>query len=120
MNYTWNKSTDRGQYENGFVEVYETSIKSKKAVAIITYLPQYDDKKDQNIVLTVLLEGEKESWTEGTIKDILFDVEDRIKAMENFKFRHFNSLDFMMTQIFYAEKLSELKYLNSGDYSFLN
>ncbi|MBB1194049.1 hypothetical protein DNC80_10280 [Flavobacterium sp. SOK18b] len=120
MNYTWNKITDRGQYENGFVEVYEASINSKKAVVIITYLPQFEDKKDQNIVLTVLLDGEKESWTEGIIKNILFDVEESIKEMENFKFRHFNSLNFMMTQIFYTEKLSELKYLNSGDYSFLN
>lgn len=120
MNYNWIKITDRGQYENGFVEVYETSTNNKKVIVIITYLPQYEDKKDQNIVLTVLLEGKKENWTEGTIKNILFDVEDRIKEIENFKFRHFNSLDFMMTQIFYTEKLNELKYLNSGEHSFSN
>lgn len=119
MNYKWDKNTDEGQYEHGFVEEYQTSINSKKVIAIITYLPQFEDKKDQNIVLTVLLEGEKEKWTEGTIKNILFDVEDRIKEMENFKFRHFNSLDFMMTQIFYTEKLNDLKYFSSGDQSFL-
>jgi len=119
MNYKWIKNTDRGQYENGFVEVYETSINNKKVIAIITYLPQYEDKTDQNIVLTVLLEGEKGDWTEGTIKNIFFDVEDRIKEVENFKFRSFNSLDFMMTQIFYTEKLNELKYFSSGDLSFL-
>lgn len=118
MNYNWIKSTDEGQYENGFVEAYQTSINNKKVSAIITYLPQYKDKKDQNIVLTVLLEGEKKDWTEGTIKSIFFDVEDRIKQVENFKFRSFNSLDFMMTQIFYTEKLNELKYFTSGDQSF--
>ena len=119
MYYNWIKNTDEGQYQNGFVEVYETSINENKIIAIITYLPQFEDKQKQNIVLTILLEGEKDKWTEGTVKNILFDVEDRIKEVENFKFRSFNSLDFMMTQIFYTNKLSDLNYLNSGEYSFI-
>lgn len=118
MNYIWIKNTDEGQYENGFVEVYETSLNEKKVIAIITFLPQFKDKHDQNIVLTVILEGVKENWTEGNIKDIFYDVEDRIKEVENFKFRVFSKLDFMMTQIFYTSKISDLNYLNSGEFSF--
>jgi hypothetical protein len=119
MNYNWAEIIDKGQYENGFVEVYETSINKNKVIAIITYLPQFEDKQDQNIVLTIFLEGEKNQWTEGTIKNILFDVEDRIKEVENFRFRVFSKLDFMMTQIFYTSKINDINYLNSGEFSFM-
>jgi hypothetical protein len=118
MNYNWNKKIDQGQYENGFVEAYETIVNNNKALAIITYLPQYEDKEDKNIVLTLILEGEKENWTEGTVKNIFFDVEDRVKEVESFKFRVFSSLDFMMTQIFFTEKIHDFKYLNSGEFTF--
>ncbi len=121
MNFEWIKTADKGQYENGFVEVYETLNKrGLKAVAIITYLPQFIDKNEQNVVLTVLLEGEKDYWTEGTIKSIFHDVEDRLKEMANLKFRTFNSLDYMMTQIFYLSKLETINYLSSGEQSFLD
>ncbi|MEO5776678.1 MAG: hypothetical protein ABIQ27_07215 [Flavobacterium sp.] len=119
MNFKWSKVNDRGQYENGFVDMFEAIINDKKAVAIITYLPQFEDKKDQNALLTVLLEGDKINWTKGNIKNIFYDVENEIKNKENLKYRVFNSLDYMMTQVFYMSKLERIEYLSSSEHNFL-
>lgn len=117
MNFEWTKIAERGQYGNGFVDVYETNI-IKKAVAIISYLPQFKDT-DQKVVLTVLLEGKKNDWTDGKIKSIFQDVEERITNVQDFKFNVYNSLEYMTTQVFVFEKLDNIDFINMGEYTFM-
>lgn len=118
MNLTWNTIAERGQYETGFVDAFQTILKGKKAVAIITFLPQFEDK-DQKVLFTLLLEGKRHEWTQGTINDILEDVENRIKNMENLRFRIFNSLEYMTIQIFNLNNIEDFECLNIGDYTFI-
>jgi len=79
MNYNWDLISNKGDYPHGFVEVFKTEIKGKNAIAIINYLAQLGDN-DQKVVTTVLLEGDKNSWTENVTNSILHDAEDRIKS----------------------------------------
>ena len=117
MNYNWEKITEYGQYENGFVDVFSTNIKNKKAYVILNYLPQFEDK-DQKVLTTLLLEGENTLWSEGVIKSILFDCEDRIREIANFKFRVFNILEYMTVQTFFIKEIDNFKFGTNGDFSF--
>lgn len=117
MNYKWEILNERGQYAIGFVDVIKSIINNKNANIIINYLPQFADK-DQKILTTILLEGKKEDWTEGTVKKILYDCEERINRIANFKFRIFNNLEYMTVQIFYIKNIDYLKYGSHGDFSF--
>jgi hypothetical protein len=116
MNFEWKKIAEKGQYEIGFIDVYEIVYKLK-AIAIINYLPQFEQKK-QRVIFTLILEGIKSNWTEGTISNIFEDVENRIKGVEYFKFNNFNSLDYMDTQIFTIKRIENFNYFNHGDLSF--
>lgn len=119
MNYKWETVEDRGQYENGHVEIFRATINGLIAIAIINYLPQFEGKdEDQKLVTTLLLEGNKVEWTEGIVKSILYDCEDRIRNVSNFYFRIFNSLEYMTTQTFYFKDLKGFEFGKSGDLSF--
>lgn len=118
MNYTWTLIKEYGQYEFGFVDVYKTIIENKNAFVIINYLPQFEDK-DQKVISTLLLEGEKNNWTEGQVKSILFDCQDRIESVSNFKFRIFNKLEYMTIQTFYIKEIQNLEFGSSGDFTFI-
>ncbi|RBW57143.1 hypothetical protein DS884_11190 [Tenacibaculum sp. E3R01] len=117
MNYKWTKEVEYGQYENGFVDVFQTVINGNKAFAIINYLPQFKDK-DQKVLTTLILESNKDNWSKGTIKDILFDCEDRIKNVANLKFRVFNKLDYMTIQTFFIKDIENFEFGTNGDFSF--
>ena len=55
MNFEWKKIAERGQYEIGFIDVYQLVYKLK-AIAIINYLPQFEQKKQRgNIYIDSLL-----------------------------------------------------------------
>lgn len=116
MNFQWKKIADRGQYAIGFIDIYELQGK-QKAIAIIHYLPQHSDKQ-QRVVLTLILEGKKKDWTDGTISSIFEDAEFRIKNSEYFKFNNLNSLEYMDTQLFNVKSIEGFDYLNHGDFSF--
>lgn len=117
MNFVWKQLAEKGQYGIGFIDVYELQGQ-RKAIAIINYLPQHSETK-QRVILTLILEGDKVSWTDGTLHSIFEDAEHRIKSAEGFKYNNFNSLDYMDTQILTIENLTEFDYLNHGDYTFL-
>jgi len=51
-------------------------------------LPQHGKIK-QRVVFTLILEGKKRDWPEGTISNIFEDAENRIKNVEYFKFNNF-------------------------------
>ena len=74
MNFDW-EIEGHGQYEHGFVDVLRTTIDSKEVVAIINYLPQFEDK-DQKVLVTILLETPKIFWTEGKVKSIIYHLRD--------------------------------------------
>lgn len=119
MNYNWETIENYGQYENGFVEVFRTTINDLIAIAIINYLPQFkDEDEDQKVITTLLLEGEKNTWTEGKVKNILYDCEDRIRDISNFKFRIFNRLKYMTIQTFHFKDLKDFQFGNNGDFGF--
>ncbi|GAA0193408.1 hypothetical protein GCM10009122_56340 [Fulvivirga kasyanovii] len=117
MNFDWKTITEQGQYEHGFVDIFLTTIEGRKAYVIINYLPQFNDK-DQKVLTTLLLEGEKTFWTEGRVKWILHDCEDRVKDVSNFKFRVFNKLDYMTIQTLFIPKIEDLNLGTSGDFGF--
>ncbi|HWD86793.1 MAG TPA: hypothetical protein VG367_01620 [Mucilaginibacter sp.] len=116
MNFEWKKLAGRGQYEIGFIDVYKL-IYRKKAIAIIYYLPQHSDKQ-QRVILTLILEGEKLNWTDGDLNGIFEDAENTIKNAEYFKFNNFNSLEYMDTQLFTIKSIEDFQLLNYGDFSF--
>lgn len=116
MIYNWKKITEKGQYREGFIDVYEAVI-TKKAVVIINYLPQLEDKS-QKVVMTLLLEGKKTDWSKTTITNIHQDVEKRVKNMENFKFHIFNSLEYITTQIFILEHFEKVDFLSFSNHVF--
>lgn len=117
MNFEWNKIAERGQSAIGYVDVYEL-VNNNKAIAIIHYLPQYEQTK-QRVMFTLILEGNKTNWTDGTISRIFEDAESRILNVEYFKFNNYNSLDYMDTQIFTVKSIDNFDYLNHGDYTFI-
>ncbi|TXD80892.1 hypothetical protein ESY86_19790 [Subsaximicrobium wynnwilliamsii] len=110
MNYKWNKTNNRGQSQTGFVDIYQSNLQ-KNAILIVNYLPQINGK-NQIVMVTILLEGEKTDWSEGKINDILQDSGDYVKNNE-----HNYSVDFLNTQLFYLESLNDFSYLNHGDYT---
>lgn len=116
MIYNWKKITEKGQYREGFIDVYEAVI-TKKAVVIINYLPQLEDKS-QKVVMTLLLEGKKADWSKTTITNIHQDVEKRVKNMENFKFHIFNSLEYITSQIFILEQFEKVDFLSFTNHVF--
>ena len=116
MNYEWKQIAERGQYEIGFIDIYELVYK-QKAIAIIHYLPQHGIT-NQRVVFTLILEGIKRDWTEGTLSNIFEDVENRIKNIEVLKFNNFSSLEYMDTQIFTINRIEDFDYLNHGDFTF--
>ena len=118
MNYKWKQMAERGQYEIGFIDIYELVYK-QKAIAIIHYLPQHSQTK-QRVVFTLILEGIKKDWTDGIISNIFEDVENRVKNVECFKFNNYNSIEYMDTQIFTIDKIENFDYFNHGDVSFIN
>lgn len=117
MNFNWNKIAERGQSSTGYVDVYELADKNR-AIAIIHYLPQYEQTK-QRVMFTLILEGDKSNWTDGTISSIFEDAESRIFNVEFIKFNNLNSLDYMDTQIFTVKSIDNFDYLNHGDWSFI-
>jgi hypothetical protein len=117
MNFQWKTVVEHGQYEHGFVDVFQTTIDGKKAVAIINYLPQFEDK-DQKVLTTLLLEGPKNIWTEGKVKSLLYDCEDRLRDVSYFKFRAFGKLDYMTIQTFFIKQLDDFEFGTNGDFSF--
>lgn len=118
MNYKWKQIAERGEFGIGFIDIYELMM-VRKAIAIIHYLPQFDQVK-QRVVFTLILEGKKNDWTDGVINNIFEDVESRIKNVEYFKFNNYNSLDYMDTQIFTIKSIADFDYLNHGDFSFID
>lgn len=118
MNYIWQTIGEYGQFEHGFVDVFSTTIDNKKTYASLSYLPQFEDK-DQKVMVTILFEGEKSFWTEGKVKSILSDCEDKIKQDSNFKFKVFNRLEYMTFQTFYIKNLDNLEFGRNGDFSFI-
>jgi len=116
MNYEWKQIAERGQYELGFIDIYEL-VYEKKAIAIIHYLPQHTQVK-QRVVFTLILEGKKGDWTNGIINNIFEDIENRIKNIEYFKFNNFNSLEYMDSQIFIIKQIQDFDYFSHGDFSF--
>lgn len=118
MNFQWTKIAERGQYEIGFIDVFQLN-KKQKAISIIHYLPQHTDKQ-QRVVFTLILEGDKKDWTDGTIDRIMHDAELQIKNSEYFKFNNLNSLEYMNTQIFTIKTIENFNYLNHGDFSFIS
>lgn len=117
MNFDW-EITENGQYEHGFVDVFKTTIDGKKAVAIINYLPQFEDK-DQKVLTTILLETPKNFWTEGKVKSIIYDCEERLREVSYFKFRAFGILDYMTIQTFFIKQIDDFELGTNGDFSFI-
>ena len=70
-------------------------------------------------MFTLILEGDKTNWTDGTISSIFEDAESRIFNVEFIKFNNLNSLDYMDTQIFTVKSIDNFDYLSHGDYSFI-
>lgn len=116
MIYNWKKITEKGQYREGFIDVYEADI-TKKAVVIINYLPQLEDKS-QKVIMTLLLEGQKSDWSKTTVSNIIQDVEKRVKNIENFKFHVFNSLEYITTQTFILKTLEKIDFLSFSNHVF--
>jgi len=116
-NYNWENVLEHGDYPHGFVDVYQTTVGSNKLFAIINYLVQFDDQ-DRRAVVTLLLEGEKNFWSEGRVKDALYDCEERIKSVANFKFRNFDNLEYMTIQTFHFKEISNIEFGTNGDFSF--
>ena len=116
MIYNWKKITEQGQYRQGFIDVYEAEI-TKKAVVIINYLPQLEDKS-QKVIMTLLLEGQKSDWSKATISNIIQDVEKQVKNMENFKFHVFNSLEYITIQTLILKNLEKIDFLGFSNHVF--
>ena len=117
MNYPWTKIAERGQYELGFIDIFEIQL-HKKAIAIIHYLPQHTHK-NKRVIFTLILEGSKADWTEGTLHKIFEDAESGIRDAEGFKFNNVNQLDYMDTQIFSVKNIEDFDYFSHGDYNFI-
>jgi len=49
-------------------------------------------KQNKRVVFTLILEGKKRDWTEGSISNIFEDAENRIKNVEYFRFNNSNTL----------------------------
>jgi hypothetical protein len=62
-------------------------------------VPQHDQTK-QRVVFTLILEGKKRDWAEGTISNIFKDAENRITNVGYFKFNNFNTLEYMDPNIY--------------------
>lgn len=117
MNFNWNKIAERGQSSTGYIDVFEL-VEKNRAIAIIHYLPQFEQTKQQ-VMFTLILEGDKSIWTDGTIDSIFEDAERRIFNVEFIKFNNLNSLDCMETQMFTVKSIDDFKYLKHGAWSFL-
>jgi hypothetical protein len=118
MNFEWNRIAERGQTATGYIDVYEL-MGRQKAIAVIHYMPQHEFKK-QLVVLTLILEGTKSSWTDGTIDRIFQDAEFRIKNVWFEKFNNYNELKLMYTQLFTVKSIQDFDYLSHGDMSFID
>jgi len=117
-NFKWKQIFEKGQYSNGFIDIFESIIDGNRAVAIINFLPQFEDT-DQKVLTTILLEHPKHNWTEGKIKSILFDCEDYVKNLSSFRFRVIGELHYMTIQTLFIEKIDNLQLGNFGDFSFI-
>ncbi len=116
MNYNWERKAERGQYETGFVDIYEL-VDEKKAIVIIYYLSQHEHTK-QRVILTVILEGKKENWTKGDIRNIFEDIEYTITKIDHTKLNSIHTLEYLDTQIFTVKSIEDFDYLSHGDYNF--
>lgn len=110
---------EKGQFDIGFVDVLEFVERENKAIMIIHYLPQSGAEK-QRVLLTLLLEGQKRDWTEGTLASFIEDAKTHINQVEIVKFNSFDNLKYMDTQIFVIQNLDNFEYLNHGDVGFFD
>lgn len=116
-NFVWLKLDDRGQQATGYIEVYEL-IGANRAIAILHFMSQHTHVKGR-LSLTLLLEGNQNNWTKGTVDRIFEDVENRIKAVEYDRFKDFEPLKQIDTQIFTIKSINGFSYLNHGDWAIL-
>ncbi|WP_299568474.1 hypothetical protein [uncultured Pedobacter sp.] len=116
-NYQWENVGEHGAFAHGYVDLFKTTVKEKKAYAIINYLPQFEDK-DSKVVLTLLLEGEEGEWTKGEIKSMMYDAEERVREVARVKFKIHNVLDYMTAQFFYLKDVDGFAFGNSADFAF--
>ncbi|HEY4326346.1 MAG TPA: hypothetical protein VGN20_20335 [Mucilaginibacter sp.] len=118
MNFEWTTIADKGNYDEGFVEVYAKN-KSNRAIVIMSFLAQHADPTPR-ILLTILLEGKIDDWTKGTIGSIFHDAEDYIKNVMATKFRYIDSIDHVQRQMFTLKNIDEFDYVSHGDYTFID
>jgi hypothetical protein len=112
----WKKQNSRGQDALGYVDIYETDG-TDKVISVIHYLPQHTHTQ-QRVVLTVVLEGERSKWTDGTIDGIFEFAENEVKANSLTKFKNQTVLPHLDTQLFTVKNIEEFEYFNHGDKSF--
>jgi hypothetical protein len=116
MNNTWVNVAEHGQHAHGFVDILDSNIENKKYRIIINYLNQLKTK-EQNIICTLFLEGNKDSWTKGTIKELMYSCETRIKEVRSVKFKHKSDLELISIQFYYVKELSEFEFGNFADFN---
>lgn len=116
INYQWRNVAERGQAATGYIDVYEL-INKPKAVAVIRYFPQFEDVQ-QRVLFTLILEGDRNYWTDGVISNIFEDAEARIFNAQHVKFNNFNKLDYMDYQTFIVKSIEDFDYLGHGDFTF--
>src|SRR5690606_8291522 len=114
--YDWQPVEESGAYEKGFVEIYLATIQISRAMVVINYLVQMNDEYERKALATIYLEGNRNQWTETTIKNIVSDIEIRIRNMEDMRFRSSKVLDYMTFQVFHIDNFDSLKLLTIADY----
>jgi hypothetical protein len=118
FNYEWKPVEEKGAYEHGFIEVFQATIGSSRALVTINYLVQMNDEVERKALATVYLEGEKSQWTKTRISSIADDIEARIENMKDLRYRATNKLDYMTFQVFNVDTIDGIKLWAMADRSF--
>ena len=118
MNFDWITIAEKGNYDEGFVDIYAKDTLDR-AIVVLSFLAQHSDPKPR-VLITVLLEGEIRDWTKGNISNIFQDAEDYIKNVMNTKFRYIRNIDNVQHQILTIKNIDEFEYVRHGDYNFID
>lgn len=116
---TWSLISKKGQEGIGYVEIYQATVETHKAIAVVSYLPQFtDSSKERNVNVCLMFEGQKADITKGLFYEMYNEIGDLVKDKEDEYFtKNKEKLNVIITQTLLLDKMPDFDLLTNGDFS---
>ena len=124
MNFTenqWETLLQKEKEGNGAIDVYQAFIQDFEVMAIISYSNIMPIKsREEHIVSTVFIKGDKTRLTDGSHHSIFADIERIIQDRKSKIYSDSNSekLEYFWRNLFFVDKFPNLEYYIHGTMSF--